>query len=53
MSKECRYFVQHVWKEDLCANCFKSREDHHKALKERAKVYVPSPEITNFKVILF
>ncbi|XP_008557538.2 probable serine/threonine-protein kinase ndrD isoform X1 [Microplitis demolitor] len=52
MSKECRYFVQHVWKEDLCANCFKSREDHHKALKERAKVYVPSPEITNFKSIL-
>ncbi|CAD6208753.1 GSCOCG00003561001-RA-CDS [Cotesia congregata] len=52
MSKECRYFVQHVWKEDLCVNCFKSREDHHKLLKERSKIYVPSPEILNFKSIL-
>ncbi|XP_011296876.1 uncharacterized protein [Fopius arisanus] len=31
MSKECRYFVQHAWKKDLCANCFESRQDHQRS----------------------
>ncbi|XP_015113451.1 uncharacterized protein LOC107038709 isoform X2 [Diachasma alloeum] len=31
MSKECRYFVQHAWKKELCANCFESRQDHQRS----------------------
>lgn len=34
MSKNCKYFVQHAWKQDLCANCFELREDHRRKLKQ-------------------
>ncbi|XP_034937751.1 dentin sialophosphoprotein [Chelonus insularis] len=37
MSTQCRYFVQHAWKQNLCANCFETREEHERALKERLK----------------
>lgn len=26
----CQSFVENAWKKDLCANCFKSLEDHSK-----------------------
>lgn len=26
----CQSFVENAWKKDLCANCFKSLEDHCK-----------------------
>ncbi|XP_049814047.1 uncharacterized protein LOC126260751 [Schistocerca nitens] len=28
MVGQCRQFVQNAWRRDLCANCFKSRDEH-------------------------
>ena len=31
----CQAFVENAWKKDLCANCFKSLEDHRKEGRDR------------------
>ena len=28
MPLNCQLFVENAWKKDLCANCFRSLEDH-------------------------
>lgn len=48
MSKDCKYFVQHAWKKDLCANCFESREDHLKKFA-KTKPYVVK-DVKNIQV---
>ncbi|XP_044009034.1 uncharacterized protein LOC122852949 isoform X2 [Aphidius gifuensis] len=50
MSKDCKYFVQHAWKKDLCANCFESREEHLKRIA-KTKPYVVK-DVKNIQGIL-
>ena len=41
----CQAFVENAWKKDLCANCFKSLEDHRKEGRDRECDSQPDPEL--------
>ena len=41
-SATCQAFVENAWKKDLCANCFKSVEEHKTELARKSLVGVDS-----------
>ena len=46
----CQAFVENAWKKDLCANCFKSLEDHRKEGRDRECDSQPDPELEHSPV---
>ena len=42
MPPTCQAFVENAWKKDLCANCFKSLEEHRAELARKSLVGVDS-----------
>lgn len=43
---QCRNFVQNAWRKDLCANCFKPREEHVEARPRTWARTKEAPQVT-------